>query len=411
MRTSSAAGGIFAVLLAAGIALAGCSGQPATVTAEPDGQQNAKPVVRAIQVQAEPLRRQVEVVGTLAGEREVTLSAEVAGRVVRIHADLGDRVAENQVLIELDPTEFQLAVERQEAALSEVLAQLGVRGENDPLPEVSQTSLPRRAAAEAAEAKANYERMKALQAEGVVSQQAHDSAQARYEVTQAAYTATLEQARNLVARAENLRAQLLIARNSLADTRMRAPFAGTVRERMVEVGQYVREQTALISLATANPLKLRASIPERWFPYVQPGAPVELTVEAYPGETFSGSVTRVARAGVAETRSFSFEARVENPGERLRPGLFARGRLTTSQVDSVIRVPSSVVVSFYGVQKVYAVSDGVIREKVVKLGDQFGDRIEITEGLESGDSIATTNLARLREGISVQVEATEGGNR
>jgi len=374
--------------------------------------------VRAIQVRPEPLRRQVEVVGTLAGDREVTLSAEVAGRVARIHADLGDRVSESQVLIELDPTEFQLAVERQEAALGEVLAQLGVAKENDALPEAAQTSLARRAAAEASDAKANYERMRALQAEGVVSQQTYDSAEARYQATQAAYTAALEQARNLAARAENLRAQLSIARKSLADTRIRAPFAGTVRERVVEVGQTVREQTALISLATANPLKLRASIPERWFPFVQPGARVELTVEAYPGETFSGSVTRVARAGVAETRSFSFEARVENPGERLRPGLFARGRVATSKVDSVIRVPSSAVVSFYGVQKVYSISPpasetsapSTIGEKVVQLGDQFGDTIEITQGLEAGDRIATTNLARLRAGISVEVETAEGGN-
>jgi multidrug efflux pump subunit AcrA (membrane-fusion protein) len=407
MQTTRAAAVIFAGLFAAGAGLSGCSTQPATVTAEPDGHVVA---VRAIEVQPEPLRREVEVVGTLAGDREVTLSSEVAGRVARIHADLGDRVAENQVLLELDPTEFQLAVERQQAALSEVLAQLGVEKENDALPEARQTSAARRAAAEASDARANYERMKMLEAEGVISQQAYDSAEARFQATQAAYTAALEQARNLAARAENLRAQLAIARKSLADTRIRAPFAGTVRERIVEVGQTVREQTALVSLATANPLKLRASIPERWFPFVQPGARVELTVEAYPGEMFSGSVTRVARAGVAETRSFSFEARVENPGERLRPGLFARGRVATSKVDSVIRVPSSAVVSFYGVQKVYAVVEGVIREKVVQLGDQFGEMIEVTAGLTAGDRIATTNLARLREGASVEVEAAEGGN-
>jgi multidrug efflux pump subunit AcrA (membrane-fusion protein) len=79
-------------------------------------------------------------------------------------------------------------------------------------------------------------------------------------------------------------------------------------------------------------------------------------------------------------------------------------------VDSVIRVPSNAVVSFYGVQKVYSVADGVIREKVVQLGDQFGDMIEITAGLAAGDRIATTNLARLREGVSVEVETAEGGN-
>jgi len=118
-----------------------------------------------------------------------------------------------------------------------------------------------------------------------------------------------------------------------------------------------------------------------------------------------------SNTGLAETRSFSFEARIENPGERLRPGLFARGRLETSKVDSVIRVPASAVLSFYGVQKVYTVAGGVIREKVVKLGDRTGETIEITEGLAAGDWVATTNLTRLREGVSVQLETEQGGNR
>ena len=398
---------IFLVLLAMGGVWSGCSRPPATVRAKPD----AQIVVRAVQVQPEPIQRLVEVVGTLTGDREVTLSSEVTGRVIAIHADLGDRVSNDQVLVELDTTQYQLAVERQRAALAEVLAQIGVKEEGDPLPELTGTSVVRRAAADAADAQASYERAKTLRAEGVFSQQAYDSAEARYRTSQANYTAALEQARNLEAHAENLRAQLRIARKSLADAQLRAPFGGTVRERMVEVGQYVREQTPMLALASTNPLKLRAGIPERWFPYVQPGARVELTVEAYPGEKFSGGVTRVARAGVTETRSFSFEARVENPGDRLRPGLFARGLLRTSKSESVIRVPAAAVLSFYGVQKVYSIANGVIREKVVKLGDRLGDTMEITDGLAPGDWIATTALARLREGVSVQIETAPGGSQ
>ena len=177
------------------------------------------------------------------------------------------------------------------------------------------------------------------------------------------------------------------------------------------MGGSVREQTPVLSLASTNPLKLRATVPERFFPYVQPGAAVEISVEAYPGETFAGSVTRVAQAAQSESRTFTFEARVENPAERLRPGLFARAVLRISKVDSVLRVPAKAVLSFYGVQKVYAVEDGVIREKVVKLGDRFGEEIEITAGLTPGTWIATTELARLREGLSARLENASGGNR
>ena len=395
------------LFFAGGLLGGGCSRGTQTVTAEPDGPM----VVRAFQVQAEPVRRSVEVVGTLHGDQEVMLSNEVAGRVAVIHADLGDRVSKGQILVALDPTEFQLAVERQQAALMEVLAQLGLKEEGQPPSDLTETSIVRRAAAEAAEAQANFGRAKTLRAEGVLSQQTYDSAEARFQTSQANYAAALEQARNLVARAQNLQAQLAIARENLADTRIQAPFAGTVRERLVEVGQYIREQTPVLALASMNPLKLRASVPERYFPYIQPEAPVEVAVEAYPGETFAGRITRVARAGQTETRTFTFEARIDNLGNRLRPGLFARTVLQTSKVDSVIRVPAEAVVSYYGVQKVYGIEGNVVREKVVKLGDRFGDLIEITEGLSPGDWIAVSELARLREGVPVRIEDSTGGER
>jgi RND family efflux transporter MFP subunit len=378
---------------------AGCSHTSNQAT----GNRGDAVAVRALQVQAEPVARRVELVGTLEGQQEVTVSSEVAARVVAIHADLGDRVEAGQVLIELDPTEFHLAVERQQAVLGEVLARLGMGKEDAPVPEPAQVSGVRRAAAELAEARSNYERGKTLLAEGVVSQQLYDNVEARYRIAEANYTAAVQEVRNLVARLENLRAELGIAREKLSDTHISAPFAGTVRERLVEVGQYVKEQTPVISLATTNPLKLRAEVPERWFPYVKPGAAVEVTVEAYPGESFPGRVERVARAVNPQSRTVALEAQVANPQERLRPGLFARARLVTSRTDAIVRVPASAVVSFYGVQKVYAIENGEIRERVVKLGDRFGDTVEVTEGLAAGTWIATSELARIRQGIRVEI--------
>ncbi|MBI4463798.1 MAG: efflux RND transporter periplasmic adaptor subunit [Acidobacteria bacterium] len=391
--------------LTVAVTAVGCSRSPSVVTAEPDG-----PIaVRAVQVQSERVQRRVEIVGTLSGEQEVTLSSEVAGRVAVVRADLGDPVSKGQVLLELDPTEFALAVERQHAALLEVLAQLGLKEEKDPLPELVDTSVVQRAEAEADAARADYERAKSLRGEGILSQQAYDSAEARFRTSQANYKAALEQARNLLARVENLRAQLGLAQQDLENTKVRAPFASTVRERLVEVGQYIREQTPVLSLVRTDPLKLRASVPERFFPYVPVGVAVEVAVEAYPGEQFSGHVTRVGQAIQPETRTFSIEARVDNEQRRLRPGLFARSILETSREDTVIRIPAAAVISFYGVQKVYCVEEGVIREKVVKLGDRFGERIEITDGLEAGEWVALSELTRLREGVTVRIEDSAGG--
>lgn len=392
------------ILLAAGLLLAaGCSKPTEETAAAPE----APVAVETITVSSEPVRREVEIVGTLAGDQEVTVSSRVSGSVKAIRADLGDNVMAGQLLLEIDPTEYELAVARQHAALQEVLAQLGIPpGQSSSngapkIPDLTETSIVRRAAAEASEAKANFERAKALKADGVLSQASYDSAEARERTSQANYSAALETARNLVARVDNLRAQLGIAEQDLADTRVAAPFAGTVRERLVEVGQYVRDQTALVSIASTNPLKLRADVPERFFPYVKAGAEVKVSVEAYAGESFSGRITRLAGAVNPQSRTFPVEARVDNGARRLRPGLFARAVLSTDKVDSMIRVPASVVLSFYGVQKVYAVESGAVKEKTVSLGDRYGDQIEIVTGLNPGEQIAISQMARLREGVKV----------
>jgi multidrug efflux pump subunit AcrA (membrane-fusion protein) len=381
----------------------GCSKKDPSAAPADEAGSRALPIeVSVFKVQPEKIHRTVELVGTLEGKQEVTVSSEVAARVLTVRADLGDMAQAGQPIVELDPTEYRLAVDRQQSALLQVLAQLGVQKETDPLPDASETPVVRKAQAELADAKASYERTKALVAKAVESKAAFDSAEARYQAAQANYTASLDQIRNLLAQADNLRTQLTLAKKKLGDCTIRAPFTGTVKARLVEVGQYVREQTAVMSIATVNPLKLLASVPEPWFPYVLPGASMELTVEAY-AEKFPCKVTRISQAIDPQSRTFNIEALIDNSRGKLRSGLFARAILTTSKVDTVIRVPAAAVISFYGVQKIYVVENGQIRECVVQLGDRTGELIEVTQGLKAGDQIATSELARIRQGSRVQM--------
>lgn len=389
-----------ALLLA--LVFAGCSREAAEAGKSSAGTETSAVAVQALQVQPEKIDRTVELVGTLEGEHEVTISSEVAARVTAIRADLGDRVQQGSPVVELDPTEYRLSVARQRSALLQVSAQLGVMKEGDPVPAASETSIVRRAQADLADARSTFERTKALLAKGVAAQALYDTAEARYQAVQANYTSAQEQVRNLLAQADNLRTQLALAEKKLADCTIRAPFTGTVRTRLVEVGQYVKDQTAVMSIASVDPLKLRASVPERWFPHVAPGAQLNLTVEAY-ADRFPGRVTRVGGAVDPQSRTFNIEARIDNSRGRLRPGLFARAVLVTSKIDSVLRVPAVAVISYYGVQKIYAIQDGLIVEKVVKLGDRSGDVIEVTDGLAAGTWIAVSELTRIRQGSRVQV--------
>jgi RND family efflux transporter MFP subunit len=390
---------VLSVLL---LLLSGCSRPSQSVKASPD----APVTVTAMQVLPERVERRIELVGTLEGEREVTLSSEVSARVMAVHADLGDRVRRGQVLVELNASELQMAVDRQHAALAQVLAQLGLSNETDPTPDPQKTSMVRKASADLADAKATFDRTNTLYAKGVVSKQLFDTAEARYQVAEANYTASLEAVRNLQAQVENLRAQLAITEKKVSDCEVRAPFAGSVAKRLVEIGQYLREQTPVMSLVSTNPLKLRANFPERWFPFVNTGAAVELKVDAYD-ETFNGRVARVSQAVDTQSRTVALEAEVDNSRDRLRPGLFATAYLRTSKIDEILRVPAGAVISFYGVQKVYAVESDSITELVVKLGDRTGDVIEVTDGLKPGTWIAISELSRIRQGTRVQVRKEE----
>ena len=403
MKVRSSMKRSFALILPL-VFFAGCSGNKRDASTAAKTEPDAPAIeISVFTVQPEKINRTVDLIGTLEGNQEVTISSEVAARVIKIRADLGDAVQGGLPVVELDSTEFQLAVDRQRSALFQVLAQLGVRNETDALPTPAQTSIIRRAAADLADAGAAYERTKALVAKAVESKSAFDAAEARYQTSQANYSAAQDQVRNLFAQVDNLRTQLALAQKKLADCTIRAPFSGTVKSRLVEIGQYVREQTPIMSIASTHPLKLLASVPEAWFPYVAPGAAVQLTVEAY-SDKFPCRVSRVSRAVDPQSRTFNIEGRVDNQHGRLQPGLFARATLTTSKVDSVVMVPAAAVISFYGVQKIYAVANGQIQERVVKLGDRAGSFIEVTQGLNAGESIATSELTKIHQGSRVQVK-------
>src|SRR5258706_6973232 len=118
--------------------------------------------VKAIEAHAENIARRVELVGTLEGDQEVTVSSEVAARVAAIRADLGDQVQAGQVVIELDPTQYRLAVDRQQGALAEALARLGLSKEDEAFPAPERSAVVRRATAERQDAKAKFDRAQNL---------------------------------------------------------------------------------------------------------------------------------------------------------------------------------------------------------------------------------------------------------
>ena len=188
---------------------------------------------------------------------------------------------------------------------------------------------------------------------------------------------------------------------------MRAPFSGVIAKRLVNAGEYVKDNTPLFNLVAVDPLKYTGTVPERFAPDLKVGQRIDLTVEAYPGRTFAGQVTRVAPAVEVQTRSLSLEGKVGNADARLRPGFFSKGQVLTKKDAAAAFVPAEAVVYFVGISKVFVVSNGKVEERLIKGGARQGAWVEVTEGVKAGETVAISNLSQLYNGAPVALMETK----
>jgi multidrug efflux pump subunit AcrA (membrane-fusion protein) len=366
---------------------------------------SARPV-KTEAIRQESVRRTVEVVGTLAAVDEVTISSEAEGRVAKLLADLGDRVTAGQPLIELDREKPQYNFDQQRAALERTLAKYGA---TDPrhLPTIEQTPDVQKAQAELVQARQAYERADQLNKRQLVPKQTLDDADAMLRSKQASYDSSLQNAKNLRADIDASEAAMKLAERQLRDTSIKAPFDGYVQKRLVNMGEYVKVQTPVMAVVRVDPLKVTAEIPEKMAPWIQTGEPVELSVDAYPDKTFTGKLSRISPAVSTATRAFPFEALVPNPQAVLKPGTFARVRINSSKVDQVLTVSYSALQYRYGVNRVFVVNGDTANAKEVKVGERFGDRIEVLSGVNAGEKVAANDVERLNDGTKVKVGSSQ----
>ncbi|MFN8062113.1 MAG: efflux RND transporter periplasmic adaptor subunit [Vicinamibacterales bacterium] len=385
------------------VGLMACTGQPRAKAAEADKRVRdiaVEPVTR------EDVRRDIEAVGTLMAEEEVTLSAESEGKVSRILADLGDRVQVGQVLVELDREKLQYKLDEQRAALDRARARYGVRAQSTTLPPVESTPDVQKAQAELAQAEQAFKRAEELNRRSLLPHQQLEDAEARHQTAKAAYASALQNARNLSADIDASEANVKLAERELRDATIRAPFDAYVQKRLVSPGQFLRLQTPVMSLVKVDPLKLVAEVPERLAPWVKVGQTVSVRVDAYPDSAIDGKVVRISPGVTQQTRAFPFEAEIANREGRLKPGGFARVRIDSDRVDTVLTLPAAALQYRYGVNRVFKLDGDHLTVKEVKIGDRLGDRVEILEGVDAGDRVAVTDIDRLNDGQKVQVGAS-----
>ena len=349
----------FALCAAAGLALGGCADKGDSQVAETVPGATAA-VEGAVQITvapviARPTKRLLKFVGTLFGNEEVTLSSQVEGQITALHADLGDQVQQDAVLLDVDDLSMR-------AQLREIEARV-------------------------AKARADEARGRELLKGSIISMQEYESMQTAVVV------------------AEAQRDSLNV---SLHHKRVRSPLSGSVVKRLVSTGEYVRPGTPLFDLVDDDPLKLRGDVPERFAQEIATGQPVQVKVDAYPDVVFDGKLMRVSPAANAENRSITVEAEVPNPERKLKAGFFASANIVTRADDQALVVPETAVITFAGVTKLFVVRDDVVHERHVRVGtrDEHG-LVEVMEGLQVDEVVATSGLAKLEDGATVSVRKGE----
>jgi RND family efflux transporter MFP subunit len=316
-------------------------------------------------VQSEEISSGPALSGTLKADREAQVRAEVGGTVLSVFADQGQAVSSGQVLARVD-----------DSAVREQF--------------VSAQSAVRSAEQTVAVAARNVERSQTLNAAGAVADR------------------DLEAARNQLAGAQSqlagARAQLAAAQRQLSRTSVRAPISGVVAARPVNAGDVIAPGAPLFTVVDPGSMRLEGSVPAADLGQVRQGATVRFTVTGYPGQTFTGTVSRINPSADPVTRQVPVYVTIPNSGGTLVSGLFAEGRVY-AQSRQGLSVPASAV-DERGVQpSVVRLANGKAERVPVTLGarDAETDRVEITSGVQAGDTLLVGAALGTTPGTRVEI--------
>ena len=361
-------------------------------------------------VQRMSVQREVDLSGTLLSPDQARVSSEVAGIIRDVPVQLGTEVRAGDLLVRLEPRELQLALDRAEGQLHQIEAQLGIdHAQAQRPPSDDQIASVRQAMANRDDARNTFKRAQQLHDRGLMSQVDFDTADTRMKIAEANYQAAVDNIHALKATLQDRRAAWELAQKKLADAAIKAPVAGAVAERLVQPGEFIRENTPVATIVQVNPLKLKTAIQEKYAGLIHPGQAVAFAVEAFPGRIFAGKVAYVSPAVDQATRTFAVEALVDNNDRVLKPGFFAKGVVHTHRDENVTAVPEDAISTLAGVSTVYVIEGGKARAQQVTLGARKNPLVEITSGLKGDETLATTNLSQLATGVTVQVGAAGEG--
>ena len=364
----------------------------AALRAETEAQHRQVPRVEVIRVSRGSAETTLVLPGTMQAVTEAPILARADGYLKRRLADLGDHVRTGQVLAEIDAPELEQQIQQAEAAVEQAQAAV----------EQAQANLMQ-GKANRDLARITADRLQKLNDRGIVAQQDRDQAQAQF----AAQDATVQAAEKAVAAQ---RSSVAAARANLArlqtvddDRSVKAPFAGVITERNVDVGALVSSgNTLLYRIAQTGMLRTYVNVPQSSVTAVHVGQAASLTLSDFPGRTFSGKVARAAGALDTSSRTMLVEVDVPNADGALFPGSYADVELIGSRANPPLVVPAAALVfRADGAQLAVVRSDRTVHLQKVAVGRDYGDRLEILSGVDEGTTVVAVAGDVAREGAKV----------
>jgi multidrug efflux pump subunit AcrA (membrane-fusion protein) len=350
-------------------------------------------------VESRPLDRFLRVTGSLTADEQAEVSAETAGRVVATPVERGSRVSQGTLLVRISASETSAQLEEAEANAAQIEARLGLAPGGSFSPDAVPDVMNARANLQLAEAEFN--RIKSLLDQKVVSQSEYDQRLTQVEAARQQYQAARNAAEQSYRSLQAARARITLAKKSVADTLVRAPFSGIVAERLVSVGDYVAKGTKVATVVSVNPLRVELTIPEQSVSLVKIGQPVRLAVDAYPDREFAAAIRFISPSLRSDQRALTVEAVTENPDGLLKPGLFATAMIKQTASAPGLLVPATAVETVSGTSRVYIVKNNRIEERIVTLGEKVDSLVELTSGVAAGDVVAAEPKGRLVDGRAV----------
>ena len=360
------------------------------------------------------LPRFFEASGSLSGDEQTDVSPQMAGKVVVVAVDLGSYVRRGQTIVRLDDVDAKLKVQQAQAQVDQAKAaarqaeeKVGIRPgqvfDINKLPEVANARLGLELADK------NFRRSEKLIESGDISRSVYDQQKALRDQLKEQYESALSLARQnhaavMTARANvaNAESQLNQAVRSKSYANVYSPIDGYVAERSADLGEYVSTTSKVATIVKINPLRVRIDIPEQAIPTVSVGQSVSVTTSAWPDRNFSGRIARISPNVSTTSRTLTVEAEIENSSGVLKPGQFATVRILESRAAPATLVPARAVRTESGVSRVFVIKDGKAQERQVQLGQTEGDLVEIKSGVAENETVATSNVEQLSDGMAVK---------